>query len=252
MHSWLAVDWDGFPWWRFRFKCSINLHHHCLIFSLSSPFSSWLLCWLPLLPSSSFIALIVIIHHHELSRKILNCILHSHVALHKRKKEFKHVTTFWSRHLITVIKDEGVSLQLRWVECTCYTEVGKIAFSAWAERALAGPVNGSCPPNPVPTSFCCQAPWVNAGMEKWHFLYKPHLFYIRHSQQPQKGHFLASRKPARTINRMCLTCSPNQFSQTCILSPCGFLILHLCEAFTNIWLAWTKLRAVFPVPLRGL
>lgn len=131
-------------------------------------------------------------------------------------------------------------LQLHWVGCTCYTQVGKNVVSAWAERALAGPVNGSCPPNPVPTSVCCQAPWVNAGMEKRHFLYKPHLFYIRHSQQPQKGRFLARRKPARTINRMCLTCSPDQFSQTCILSPCGILILHLCEAYKNIWLAHSK------------
>lgn len=43
------------------------------------------------------------------------------------------------------------------------------------------------------------------------FFHKPHLFYIRHSQQPQRRHFLASRKPAWTINRMCLTCSPMFF-----------------------------------------
>lgn len=102
---------------------------------------------------------------------------------------------------------------------------------------MAGAVNGSCPPNPVPSSFCCQAPWVNAGMEKRHFFffffYKPHLFYIHHSQQPQKRHFLASRKPAWTINRMCLTCSPI-FFQSHILSCFGFLILHLCEGYKNI------------------
>lgn len=95
-------------------------------------------------------------------------------------------------------------------------------------------MSGSYPSNPMPTSVCCQAPWVNAGMEKQHFLYKPHLFYIRHTQKPQNGHFLASRKPARTINRMCLTCRPNQVSQTCILSPCGFLIYYICVKLRKI------------------
>lgn len=80
--------------------------------------------------------------------------------------------------------------------------------SVWSEAALAGAVNGSCPPNPVPSSICCQAPWVNSGTENFFFT-KPHLFYIHHSQRPQKRHFLASRKPTRTINRMCLTCSPS-------------------------------------------
>lgn len=72
-------------------------------------------------------------------------------------------------------------------------------------------MNGSCPPDPVPTSHRCQTSWVNTGMEKRHFLYKPHLFYICHTRQPQKEHFLASRKPAQAINRMCLTCSPTTF-----------------------------------------
>lgn len=66
------------------------------------------------------------------------------------------------------------------------------------------------------------------------FFHKPHLFYIRHSQQPQRRHFLASRKPAWTINRMCLTCSPMFFFQSRILSCFGFLILHLCEGYKNI------------------
>lgn len=121
--------------------------------------------------------------------------IHNHVALQKRKKKFKHLTTFRSRYLITAIKDEGASLQLHLVDCTCYTQVGKNALSVGAERALAGPVNGSCPPNPVPTPVCCQALWVNAGMENRHFLYKLHLFYISHSQKPQKRRFLSSTKP---------------------------------------------------------
>lgn len=37
------------------------------------------------------------------------------------------------------------------------------------------------------------------------------FIYVK-SQQPQIGHFLASRKPAQTINRMCLTCNPMFFS----------------------------------------
>lgn len=155
----------------------------------------------------------------------------------EKKTQPRHLTTFRSSHLI-IIKDEGTSLQLHWVEYTCYSRVGKVAFSVWAEGSLAGAVNGSCPPNPVPSSFCCQALWVNAGMEKRHFFFfffhKPHLFYIRHSQQPQRRHFLASRKPAWTINRMCLTCSPMFFFQWRILSCFGFLILHLCEGYKNI------------------
>lgn len=76
------------------------------------------------------------------------------------------MTTFQSCHLITVIKDEGTSLQLHWVECTCYIQVSQITFSAWAEWAFAYPGNGNCPPKPLPTSFCCQAAQVKAGMEK--------------------------------------------------------------------------------------
>lgn len=31
-----------------------------------------------------------------------------------------------------------------------------------------------------------------------------------------------------------------------------FNLLHLCEAYKNIWLAWAQFWTVFPVPLRGL
>lgn len=82
----------------------------------------------------------------------------------REKNRSKHRTMFRSSHLM-IIKDEGTSLQLHWVEYTCYSQVGKVAFSVWPEGALANAVNGSCLLNPVPSSFCCQVPWVNAGME---------------------------------------------------------------------------------------
>lgn len=174
------------------------------------------MCWLPSLPSSSFIALIVLIHLPELSRKFKRRSLPGRVAFHKRAKPSKHLTTFLSSHFITVIKNDGRGFPFHWDECSGYTWAGRAVSSVLAEGAF-----GSCPLNPVPTPLCCQAPWVSAAMEKGHFLYKPHLFHARHRQQPQKGHFLASRKPAWTINRVCLTCSA-VFFQTCTHSSCGF------------------------------
>ena len=37
---------------------------------------------------------------------------------------------------------------------------------AWAEKALAAPLNGSCPLNLAPTLDCCQTIQVTAAMEK--------------------------------------------------------------------------------------
>lgn len=96
---------------------------------------------------------------------------------------------------------------------TCYTRVGKTALSAGADRVWQAQWMGvvrltQCQPHSAPGTVgqCSHG-------KKRHFFYKPHLFYIlRHSQQPQKGQFLASRKPALTRNRMCLTCGPMFFS----------------------------------------
>lgn len=81
-------------------------------------------------------------------------------------------------------------------------KLAKIPFSAWAEGVLADAVNGSCPTNPLPTSFWCTVGQPMHGKTTLFFFYKPHLFYIRHSQQPQKRHFLTRSKPTQTRNRV--------------------------------------------------
>ena len=135
----------------------------------------------------------------------------------------------------------------------CFTQVGKTARNAWAEELWRARRMGvvpltRCQPQPVARHRGSAQAWKNDTF----FTSRICFTYVTGSQQPQKGRFLAGRKLARTINRVSLTCSPDRFSPTCILSALGILILHLCEAYKNIWLAQTEFGAMFPVPPGGL
>lgn len=161
----------------------------------------------------------------------------------KNKNLLKH---FSHCQLIAVVKVEGDSLQLHWVECC--TQAGKTVFRWWAERALAEPVNGSCSPlNQCQPQSAARHVRSKRAWKNYTFFTSRIWFTYVIPNNLKKGRFLANRKPAQTINRMCLTVRPNQFSQMC--SFLMWILIHLCEAYKNIWLAQTEVCTVFQVQL---
>lgn len=132
-------------------------------------------------------------------------------------------------------------------------KLAKIPFSAWAEGVLADAVNGSCPTNPLPTSFWCTVGQPMHGKTTLFFFFTSRICFTYVIVSNLKKDIFWQGANQLRLEIECLTCSPMfffVFFLSNVFFPLGgFLILHFQQKYLT---GLNQVLNSVSCPLRGL